>query len=98
MSKTLNFAYRLVLGFREKDISTDFRFYKKSLLDKLDTKCENFDVIEETLYLLRKNNKNLCVKEVPIEYRQRAEGNSKRQTVKFICGYLKLLVRLKSGR
>ncbi len=97
MSKALNFAYRVVLGFNEKDISTDFRIYRRSLLEQIQTKCENFDVIEETLYLLKKNNPLLRVREIPIDYRQRAYGNSKRQTCRFVCDYMKLLVKLRFG-
>lgn len=94
MSKLLNNTYRFFLGFNEKDISTDFRIYKKNLLDGIDTDCKNFDVIEETLFLLKKNNPRLIIKEIPIHYKKRAEGISKRKLLKFIYGYIKLFFRL----
>ncbi len=94
MSKLLNNTYRILLGFKEKDVSTDFRIYKKHLLDGLVTECGDFDVIEETLFHLKRNNPDLIIKEVPIHYKKRAEGVSKRKLLKFIYGYLKLLFRL----
>lgn len=94
MSKLLNNTYRILLGFKEKDVSTDFRIYKKQMLDGLVTQCNDFDVIEETLFLLKKKYPNIIIKEIPIHYRQRAEGVSKRKLLKFICGYVRLLFRL----
>ena len=94
MSKILNLTYRLVLGFEEKDISTDFRFYKKEMLENITTCCNNFDVIEETLFLIKKKYPDLKIKEIPIDYKQRAEGESKRQLFLFIAGYIKLLIKL----
>lgn len=94
MSKLLNGTYRFILGFNEKDISTDFRIYKKFLLKEIVTECDNFDVIEETIFLLKRKYPSLKVVEIPIHYRQRAEGISKRKLFRFIIGYLKLLIRL----
>ncbi len=94
MSKLLNNTYRFLLGFKEKDVSTDFRLYRKHLLEGLVTECSDFDVIEETLFLLKKNNPAIIIKEVPIHYKQRAEGVSKRKLLKFIYGYIKLLLKL----
>ncbi|MBQ2973299.1 MAG: glycosyltransferase [Clostridia bacterium] len=94
MSKLLNYTYRILLGFKEKDVSTDFRLYRKELLNGIVTECSNFDVIEETLFYLKNQNKSLKIVEVPINYRQRAEGVSKRKLFKFICDYIRLLFRL----
>lgn len=94
MSKLLNETYRLLLGFKEKDVSTDFRIYRKQLMTDIKTSCTNFDVIEEILFLLKRKFPDLKIVEIPIHYRQRAEGISKRQLLKFICGYIKLLFKL----
>ena len=94
MSRILNNTYRIFLGFKEKDVSTDFRLYRKKLLDGVVTICGDFDVIEETLFLLKQNIPDITIKEVPIHYKQRAEGISKRKLLKFIYGYIKLLIRL----
>lgn len=94
MSKILNNTYRIVLDFKEKDISTDFRLYRKSLLMDLHTQCRNFDVIEETLFLLKIKYPSIKVAEVPIDYRPRLEGFSKRRLLRFIMDYIKLTIRL----
>ena len=94
MSKLLNNTYRLVLGFKEKDISTDFRLYKAPLLKNIETRCKNFDVIEETLFLIKKQYPDIIIKEVPTAYRKRLEGRSKRRLLSFIAGYIRLLLRL----
>ena len=94
MSKALNLAYRVVLGFKEKDISTDFRFYNTKKLKSIRTTCTNFDILEETLYLLKKEYPDIIIKEVPIDYKKRIEGTSKRKLFTFILDYIKLLSRL----
>lgn len=94
MSRILNTAYSIALGIKQKDISTDFRMYRTSLLKKITTRCENFDVIEETLFLLQKADKNIKIEEVPISYSKRTQGSSKRRLFTFIKDYIVLLVRL----
>lgn len=94
MSKTLNFVFRFLLGFKEKDISTDFRFYKSNLLKSIQTTCQNFDVIEETLFLLKKRYPTLRVTEIPINYKPRVQGYSKRKLFRFIFDYIKLIFKL----
>lgn len=101
MSKLLNTAYRLVLGFKEKDISTDFRFYKTYMLQNIHIKCNNFDIIEETLFTLKKQYPEIIIKEIPINYKKRTVGNSKRKLFTFIFDYIRLLFKLskiKKGR
>lgn len=98
MSKILNNVYRIMLGFREKDISTDFRIYKTALLKELKLECMNFDVIEETLFFIKIRNPEIIIREIPINYKRRLEGTSKRRLIAFIIGYIKLLFRLLTYR
>ena len=95
MSKTLNFIFRLLLGFKEKDISTDFRFYRSNLLKNIKTTCQNFDVIEETLFILKQKYPSLKTVEIPINYKPRTNGYSKRRLFRFILGYIRLIVKLR---
>lgn len=94
MSALLNFTYRIFLGFKEKDVSTDFRIYKKYMIKSIDTESDNFDVIEEVLFKLKEKYPSLKIVEVPINYRQREKGTSKRRLFEFIRGYIKLLFKL----
>ena len=94
MSRALNGTYRLLLGLREHDLSTDFRLYDTRMLRQIRTECQNFDVIEETLFLLHRAFPQIRVTELPIVYRTRREGFSKRKLLRFIGDYLRLLFRL----
>ena len=91
MSKLLNVTYRLFLGIKAKDISTDFRMYKTSQLKKLELSCNNFDIVEEILLKLKLNKKNLKIEEVPISFSKRMYGSSKRQLMKYIMSFIKTL-------
>lgn len=95
MSKLLNFCYRLALGLKVSDLSTDFRMYHTADLKAVGPmlKCRNYDILEEVLLrikLLKKPNK-LVVKETPIYFDKRLFGESKRQLFKFICSYISTL-------
>lgn len=94
MSRTLNFVYRFLFGLKQCDISTDFRFYNKDQLLTIETQCTNFDVIEETLILLKRRYPDLKITEIPIEYNPRKQGYSKRKLLMFISDYIKLIFRL----
>lgn len=99
MSRTLNTIFRLCLGIRAKDISTDYRMYSTSQLKRVRLTCENYDVLQEVLLKLklkklRKTGKNLSIGEVPIVFDKRLFGNSKRQLAKFIGSYIKTLIYL----
>ncbi len=96
MSHLLNFAFRVCLGLKADDLSTDYRMYHTSELKKVDLKCENYDVLEEVLLRLKLNkaDKNLKFGEVPINFQKRMYGESKRQLLKFIISYIKTLIRL----
>lgn len=96
MSHILNFAFRICLGLNAKDLSTDYRMYHTEQLKKVDLECENYDVLEEVLLKLKlnKEDKNLRIGEVPINFQKRMYGESKRQLLKFIISYVKTLLRL----
>jgi len=94
MSKILNTAFRLAMGFQAKDLSTDFRMYHTDQIKDVKLYCENYDVLQEILLKLKINNKDLVVREVPIEFNKRMFGKSKRSLLKFIFSYIKTIVKL----
>lgn len=96
MSHILNFAFRIVLGVKAKDLSTDYRMYHTQELKKVNLECKNYDVLEEVLLRLKLNkpDKKLIIEEVPISFSKRMYGESKRQLFKFIISYIKTLFRL----
>lgn len=90
MSYILNVTYKVIFGLNVKDCSNSFRIYNSDILKKIKLKCDNFDIVEEIL--IKINSKN--IKEVPIYFKKRDEGTSKRDLVKFIFSYLKTIIRL----
>ena len=96
MSHILNFAFRIALGLKANDLSTDYRMYHTKALKKTNLKCQNYDVLEEVLLQLKLNKKpeKLVIGEVPISFSKRMYGESKRQLLKFIMSYAKTIFRL----
>ena len=94
MSKILNTVFRIITGIKAKDISTDFRMYDTEQLKKVQLSCRNYDILQEVLLRMKINNKALTVKEIPITFEKRMFGESKRQLLSFILGYIKTMFRL----
>ncbi|MDE7122117.1 MAG: glycosyltransferase [Oscillospiraceae bacterium] len=94
MSKMLNTVFRLMLGIRAADISTDYRLYRTQQLKNISLQCENYDVLQEVLLQLKLQKPDFCIKEVPITFQKRIYGESKRQLLRFVISYIKTLFRL----
>lgn len=96
MSWMLNTAYRVCLGIRAKDISTNYRLYHTEQLKSLELSCVNYDVLEEILLKLKLlvGKKEFRIGESPISFSKRLYGESKRQLIPFIISYIKTLFRL----
>ncbi len=94
MSKLLNNTYRFCLGIKTRELSTGFRIYKTELLKKLSLKCKYFDLMEEVIVKMRILKPDLKIIEIPIEFRKRDEGTSKRNLPVFIFYFVKTLIEL----
>ena len=94
MSKVLNTVFRIALGIKAKDISTDYRMYDTKQLKRVNLECVNYDVLQEVLLKLKINNPKLVIKEIPISFNKRIYGESKRKLIPFIVSYIKTLFRL----
>ncbi len=96
MSHILNFAFRIALGIKAKDLSTDYRLYHTSDLKKVKLTCKNYDVLQEVLLAIKLNKPGHKIKigEVPISFNKRIYGESKRQLFKFIMSYAGTIFRL----
>jgi dolichol-phosphate mannosyltransferase len=95
MSRVLNVSYALILGLKCKDVSNSFKCYRSSLLKPLHLRCDNFDIIEEILYLLYRHNKGLRVTEVPFTFKKRMFGETKRNLIAFIITYITTILKLR---
>ncbi len=96
MSHLLNFAFRIALGIKAKDLSTDYRMYHTSDLKKVKLTCKNYDVLQEVLLEIKLNKPKhkINIGEVPISFNKRIYGESKRQLFKFIMSYAGTIFRL----
>ena len=95
MSKILNTVFRIALGIKAHDISTDFRIYRTSQLKQVSLEKENYDVLQEVLLKIKLANGNaLRIGEVPISFEKRLYGESKRRLIPFIISYIKTLIGL----
>ncbi|MCM1061324.1 MAG: glycosyltransferase, partial [Eubacterium sp.] len=96
MSHILNGIFKFCLNIKAKDISTDYRMYHTNQLKNVSLSCHNYDVLQEVLLRLRLNNSNkkLSIGEVPIEFKKRIYGESKRRLLPFILSYIRTLCKL----
>lgn len=96
MSWMLNTAYRICLGIKAKDMSTNYRMYRTDQLKQIELTCRNYDVLEEILLKVKLlvGKKEFRIGESPISFNKRLYGESKRQLIPFIISYIKTLFRL----
>lgn len=98
MSRVVNLVYSIVLNLNCKDVSNSFKLYKTADLKKLNLKSNNFEIIEEILFKLKKAKPNLAILELPFTFKTRLFGETKRNLVIFIFTYIFTLVRLRFGK
>lgn len=94
MSLIVNIIYRIFLGLKIKDVSNSFRLYDSQMLKKISLTCNNFDIVEEVLIKLLKKYPKMTIKEIPIEFKKRLHGKSKRDLVKFVFSYISTIFKL----
>ena len=95
MSFIVNALYSIFLNLNCKDVSNSFKLYKKPQLENLKLVSNNFDIIEEILYKLKRSNGNLKILEIPYFFKGRMFGRSKRNLFIFALSYLFTLARLR---
>lgn len=98
MSHTLNWIYGAVLGIKCRDISNSFKLYQAEQLKALKLYCGNFDIVEEILVKLVRNNKGARIKELPFTFEKRKFGETKRNLAAFMVSFLVTLLRLRFGK
>lgn len=95
MSLTVNVLYSLVLNIKCKDISNSFKLYKTTDLKNFKLRCNNFDIVEEIMYKLKKTKGNLRIKELPFLFKKRMFGDTKRNLFLFVLSYFFTLIKLR---
>jgi len=98
MSRMLNVVYALVLGLKCKDVSNSFKIYKARFLKEINLRSDNFDIIEEILFKICKNHKDVRIYEAPFSFKKRMFGKTKRNLTIFVVTYVFTLLKLRFGR
>lgn len=98
MSLVVNIVYSLVLNLNCKDVSNSFKLYKTTDIKHLNLKCDNFDIVEEILFRLKRNNNDLRIKEIPYVFKKRMFGNTKRNLFLFMMSYVFTLLKLRFSK
>ncbi|MGE5735742.1 MAG: glycosyltransferase [Acidobacteriota bacterium] len=95
MSRALNVTYSLILGLNVQDVSNSFKLYRAELLKELSLTCQNFDIIEEILFKIRRRHPQAVMKEIPFPFKARLFGHTKRNLFLFMVTYLCTILRLR---
>ena len=95
MSRILNFTYRLFLNIPCADISNSFKLYRGDQLRSLKLVCQHFDIIEEILIKFFVYYPSIRAIEIPCIFRQRNQGETKRNLMTFVFSYLKTIRQLR---
>jgi dolichol-phosphate mannosyltransferase len=98
MSRALNITYSLVLGLKCKDVSNSYKLYRADLLKKINLNSNNFDIIEEILFKLKKLKPDIRFAEIPFYFKERVKGQSKRNLFLFAISYIFTIFKLRFGK
>lgn len=85
LSRILNVTFTTAFRLPVHDISSGFRLYRKSTLDRISFHASDFDVLEEILILIF--NAGGTITEVPFQDRPRQAGKSHAKLFKFGLAY-----------
>jgi len=92
LSRILNRVYGVVLGLPYQDLSTGYRVYRKSFLDRTPLEAEHYDIQEETVFRIHRRGGR--IREIPMTFSPRQGGASKAGIVRQGLFFLKTLMRL----
>lgn len=98
LSRVVNVCYSLFLSIPVRDVSNSLRVYRAELVRDVPLRCSHFDVIEEVLVQLLRRHRGLRIVEVPVSFRRRMFGETKRNLLTFALGFAVTLLRLRLAR
>jgi len=98
MSHMVNLAFRAAYRLPCKDVTNSLRLYRRDVLCGLTLSSNDFDIVEEMLIKAVAGPTRATTGEVPIAFRRRVAGESKRRLIPFCLAYLRTLVRLRRYR
>jgi glycosyltransferase involved in cell wall biosynthesis len=92
LSHILNRTYGRVLSIPIRDLSSNFRMYRRETLAGLRPIARDFDILEELL--IRVHAQGWRIREVPFHYTARGTGRSHARLFAFGWAFLKTLLRM----
>jgi dolichol-phosphate mannosyltransferase len=92
LSRILNVVFTKAFRLGIHDISSGFRLYRRSALQKITFHASDFDVLEEILILIA--NQGGTLTEVPFQYRPRQAGRSHAKLFKFGVAYCRTFYKM----
>ena len=98
MSRIVNVLYSVILGLDCKDVSNSFKLYRSDLVKSLELHCDNFDIVEEILFKIKKVKNEVRFLEIPFSFKERMFGHTKRNLIVFIFTYFITILRLRFGK
>jgi dolichol-phosphate mannosyltransferase len=96
LSRILNRVYAVVLGLPYGDISTGYRIYRKSFLDRTPFEAVHYDIQEETVFRIHRSGGR--IREIPLHFQPRQGGESKASVLKQGVFFARTLLRLWNER
>ncbi len=98
MSRIVNWTFSIVLNLPCKDVSNSFKIYRTEHLKEIKLTCNNFDIVEEILFKLKRKNPKIKFKEVAFIFKKRMFGETKRNLLIFIITYVFTIIKLRFKR
>ncbi|MBT4121075.1 MAG: glycosyltransferase [Candidatus Magasanikbacteria bacterium] len=98
MSLAINILYSSILNLKCKDVSNSFKLYRSDQLKDLSLNCNNFDIVEEIMFKLKKKNKSIKFLELPYTFKKREFGKTKRNLFLFAITYVITILKLRFGK
>jgi glycosyltransferase involved in cell wall biosynthesis len=92
LSRLLSRIFTAILHMPATDISSGYRLYARETLFPQDYRSRDFSILEEILVRARMEGFN--IREIPLRYKQRKEGNSHARLAAFALSYLITLKRM----
>ncbi len=92
LSRLLNWTFSTALQVPVKDLSSGFRLYRRSVLEEIQPRGRDFNILQEIL--IRAVALGFRVGEVPFAYRRRGSGESHARLVSFAVQYLRTFGRM----
>ncbi len=91
-SRILNVTYGRILSLPLRDLSSGFRMYRRDILEGLQLRAQNFDILEEIL--IKVHALGFQIRELPFRYLSRGTGRSHARFLRFGWAYSKTLIRM----